>query len=451
MSTIDQIPPEYREVLIDVLVRAGERVVREILNILRKPPGDVTDLVGNALASMRQSQYHEAIDLLSKALQHRLGYESRGAVMLLIAQCHENVGEWAKAEHHAREAAKQAVRADARALHATALNVEGVAHAQRAELALAESLFSEALNEASHIAAPDLEAIALANLAAVRLERHDPGAAEQLLRTAYGLSVGDPLTAGICLVNWSVVDRRRAQSTAACNKLCKALYLFRQIGYRLGEADALAGLAILSAEVGDFVGAEGYFRRSLELSAAIGSLPRQVIACRGLARMEFISGRMEKSRELYRRALKLSRRIGDRRGVAKINGELGIVAERLGNPKQAIKCFNEALTVFSEIDDPLGKAVTLANLGSAYAELGEPETAETFLNEGLAIHAFLGNKPGEVATLVSIGRVALMRADKAAVGEIIQRARRLLAECVAFDPDLELLAHSVDRLESDAS
>jgi len=97
---------------------------------------------------------------------------------------------------------------------------------------------------------------------------------------------------------------------AAAQALEQALGLFRDVGGRGGEAEALNERGTLHRVTGDLVQAEGCHQQALDLARAIASSWNEAHALAGLGRCALAAGHATRAAALLRQALEIFQRIG---------------------------------------------------------------------------------------------------------------------------------------------
>jgi tetratricopeptide (TPR) repeat protein len=93
-------------------------------------------------------------------------------------------------------------------------------------------------------------------------------------------------------------------------KLAEALDIYRDIGNRNGEAEALNDKGTLHRVSGDLAQAEGCHQQALDLARAIASSRNQAHALAGLGRCALAAGHATRGEALLRQALEIFQRIG---------------------------------------------------------------------------------------------------------------------------------------------
>jgi tetratricopeptide (TPR) repeat protein len=144
----------------------------------------------------------------------------------------------------------------------------------------------------------------------------------------------------------------------------QALTIYREIGYRPGEAASLGNLGLAYQSLGQF----------------------------------------HRAIELHQQLLEISLKTGYRQGEAASLGNLGLAYNSLGQYDKAIEFLKQSLVIKREIGNRQGEAASLCNLGLAYYSLGQYDTAIEFSEQSLEIVREIGYRQGE-----AIGSVSLLR------------------------------------------
>ena len=168
----------------------------------------------------------------------------------------------------------------------------------------------------------------------------------------------------------------------------------------------------------------GYLERSLAIRREIGDRMGEAQAANNLADAYQALGRTEEALELYRRALELNREVGYRygEGVALVN--LGSTLLDLDRAAEAVDLpAASPARIFAEIDYPEGAGYALHILGRCYLSLRRDAEALECLRQALASHQATGNRRRQAATLRSLG-TAQSRAGLAAEAPRVAGPRR---------------------------
>jgi tetratricopeptide (TPR) repeat protein len=131
----------------------------------------------------------------------------------------------------------------------------------------------------------------------------------------------------------------------AIAKYAEAARLYHTLGERGKEAECLAGVGILSYQLGD--------RR--------------------------------KALEYFTQALALFRAVGNRAGEAPTLNNIGLVYSQLGEKQKALEYYTQALTLYRAVGNRDWEATTLHNIGVVYDALGEKQKALEYYTQAQAI------------------------------------------------------------------
>jgi tetratricopeptide (TPR) repeat protein len=181
-----------------------------------------------------------------------------------------------------------------------------------------------------------------------------------------------------------------------------ALESARQAGNRQGEAWILN---LLGEALGQTRQAEGIdcLERSLAIRREIGDRMGEAQAANNLADAYQRLGRTDEALDLYRRALELNRQVGDRFGEGIALGSLGWTLLDLARAEEAIDYLRQAQNAFEEIDYQDGMGYALHILGRCYLSLGRDAEALDCLKRALTSHQATGNRRMQAASLRSLG------------------------------------------------
>ena len=184
-----------------------------------------------------------------------------------------------------------------------------------------------------------------------------------------------------------------------------AAAIYRSLGDRRGEADALdqAGLAHQRAgrsreALAYFDEARSLYRRTADTRGVATTLSHSGIASWWL-------GRYPDATEQLHQALSLYGDVGDRRGQAKTLNNLARIQLSLGYHRDALEGYQTALGIFGEIGGAQGQAVVYHNIGAVHQYKGSYEDALTAYGRALAFYHDIGDLPNEASVLNDIGAV----------------------------------------------
>ncbi|MET8010229.1 tetratricopeptide repeat protein [Streptomyces sp. NPDC005266] len=195
---------------------------------------------------------------------------------------------------------------------------------------------------------------------------------------------------------------RRSASLAA---LSTALTLFQRIGDRRGEAETLNVQGVALHFAGELDEALSRFRAVYRIQKLIGDLHGQATALLNAGEIYWLEMRYEEARGLYERALALARRIGVRRQLTSLYTNLGNVCRATGQTEEALAYFRKALASYRASRDPRSEANTLLSMGSAYHEAHRDREAMEHFTMAERIARRIGNPYERQSALIGIGTI----------------------------------------------
>ena len=185
----------------------------------------------------------------------------------------------------------------------------------------------------------------------------------------------------------------------------QALTVYRNLGDRRGEVDALWGLGYVERLVGEYVQSREYHIQALTLARDLDYRCAEVDALGGLGQVERLVGEYGRAREYHAQALALARSLEYRFGEADALRGLGQVERLVGEYVQAREYYTQALTLARQLGYQRAEADTLRGLGQVEQLVGEYLQARAYHTQGLALARHLGYQFGEVLALRELGQV----------------------------------------------
>ena len=182
-----------------------------------------------------------------------------------------------------------------------------------------------------------------------------------------------------------------------------ALDSARRAGNRQGEAWILNSLGESLVITGDSEGI-GCLEQALAIRREIGDRMGEAQAANNLANAYQRLGRTEEALDVLHRALELNRELGYRFGEAIALVNLGDVLLELNRAGEAIEYLQDARRTFAEIEHADGTGYALFWLGRCQASLGRDAAALECLRQALSSHQSAGNRHRQAVTLRYVGR-----------------------------------------------
>jgi len=217
----------------------------------------------------------------------------------------------------------------------------------------------------------------------------------------------------------------RAEALVALGKTCNALSDYAaasahlEAGLKLARAGrkegvigkALAGLAHVALDRGDYAAAQDWAQQALEQGGRTGDrrLEAQARHCIGLSAHD--QGEYAKAERYLRQSLALRRVLGDRLGVATCLSGLGRLAHSRGDFAAATEFLKESLAIRQELGDRWGTAISLNNLGIMSTEQQDYAQARQYHEKSLALSREIGYRQGEANALGNLGMAAMRQGD----------------------------------------
>ncbi|ANB17571.1 diguanylate cyclase domain-containing protein [Dokdonella koreensis] len=267
---------------------------------------------------------------------------------------------------------------------------------------------------------PRRVAEALQNRAEIALQAGDYRRCEELVGRLSGLaSPGAEATAELFR---AVLERRQGRLGGALRHGERALDLYRRLGDRLGEAQALANLGTAMRDRGDYAKA---LDLQLEALAIRERYDEQTeTSYRNIALIYRAIEDSDAAAAYFTQALDAARRRGAPSLLAPILGSYAGLLNDLERYEEALAAAREALAIDQAIGSRPSQGLERLEAGRALAALGRRAEAEAELEQTLALGRELGQREIVATALLNLARVALDQRDRL-------RARALLDEALA--------------------
>ncbi|MGK7901619.1 MAG: CHAT domain-containing protein [Hormoscilla sp.] len=176
-----------------------------------------------------------------------------------------------------------------------------------------------------------------------------------------------------------------------------ALQIYRNIGDRGGEAEALLVLGSADYFLGQHQRSIELFEQSLEIAREIKNRRGEAAALGNIARVYISLRQYQQAIESYQQAIAINRILNDRAGVADSLRNMGAAYSSLGQYQQSIEFTQQSLAIYRELGDRKEVAGSLNNLGAAYLRLGQSQQGAEFIRQSLAIYQEIGDPKGDEA------------------------------------------------------
>ncbi|MGV9540157.1 ATP-binding protein [Nocardia beijingensis] len=185
----------------------------------------------------------------------------------------------------------------------------------------------------------------------------------------------------------------------------------RELGDRLGEADALNALGRVRRLTGDYKQATDLHQQALTLYRDLCHRSGEADALKNVGRLRFLADDYEQAVDLIQQALDIYRELGDRLGEADALDALGRICETTGDHEQAADWNQQALDICRSLGYLLGEAHALNALGRLRRLTKDYKQAAELNHQALDICRSLGYLLGEADALNALGRLRRIAED----------------------------------------
>jgi tetratricopeptide (TPR) repeat protein len=147
----------------------------------------------------------------------------------------------------------------------------------------------------------------------------------------------------------------------------------------------VGSLGIIFYSVGDFNKALRYYSETLKIFKEIGYKQGEASALGNIGIIYSDKGDLDKTLKYLKDALKIDREIGYKQGEASDLGNIGLIYRAKGDIDEALKYLKDALKIAREIGYKQGEASLLGNIGLIYRAKGDLDEALEYLKDALKI------------------------------------------------------------------
>jgi tetratricopeptide (TPR) repeat protein len=199
----------------------------------------------------------------------------------------------------------------------------------------------------------------------------------------------------------------RAQQPASLPLLQRSLALFRELGDRIGQANALLHVAMARLETGEFAAVQQPIEEAQALFRELGDAVGVAWTVHDLARLALDTAQPAEAAALFERSLNLFQALGHGSGAAWSMHNLGRAQLAMGETALATALFEAGLQVFRRLGHIRGEGWALYNLAWVASEAGQTDQAWMYLHEGLGLFRAQAFLPGIFTNLVVGARLVL--------------------------------------------
>ena len=170
----------------------------------------------------------------------------------------------------------------------------------------------------------------------------------------------------------------------------QSLTIFRKIGDRQGEANALNSFGVCYEYIGDYTKAIDYFEQSLTIDREIRERELEANALGNLGECYRALGKIERAIQYNEEALAIAQNIGYRGTEAGVLDELGNCYREKEQYQKALDYYAKSQGIFQAIGYRTEQAEGLVDLAECYLDKGDYQQAIDHYQEALAIAAEIG-------------------------------------------------------------
>ncbi len=234
--------------------------------------------------------------------------------------------------------------------------------------------------------------------------------------------IGDRLGEADALNELAVGRRLTDDYPGAAQALAEAMDIYRDLGHRLGQANVGNNLGIGRLQTDDFPGAVQALGEALDIYRDLGDRLGQANALKNLASARSLTDDLAGAVRAGQEALGLYRDLGDWLGQAGALTELGILGEFTGDFPAAVRALAEALDIYRDLGDRLGQANTLTDLGIIRQASADYPGAADALAEALDISRDLGDRFCQANALTYLGELRRLTGDHSGAARLLDEA-----------------------------
>ncbi len=215
----------------------------------------------------------------------------------------------------------------------------------------------------------------------------------------------NPVLAAEILVKKAGIFLEMAQFEQAISNASRAKDIYRQIGVKKEEANALVLIGRAHTHKGDYDAAMEYMKAGLEIFDEVGDEDLKARTLLNIGLIHSDKGDYALALRCNEECINIYRLQGNRDGEARILVNTGSVYQKLGKLDEALEYFRRATEIFQEIGSRINEARALNNTALILGSIGKPDEALQLYMKALSIHQDVGNREGEALVQLNIGNI----------------------------------------------
>lgn len=250
------------------------------------------------------------------------------------------------------------------------------------------------------------------------------------LQEALGLwkSIGDRPREVEALNQIGAIHRKRGKAVFAVALYGRALALARESGDRRGEAQAWNNLGAAHHQLGQYPVAIQDLEEARRIWEELEEPNELATTLYSLGVLQYDGDEMAAALESFNRALDLRRELRQESGQAILLNGIATIHREQGEGDRALELYREALELSRLAQDRGDEANVLQNMASIYLRRGELQKALELFTSSLEIHRRLGDPASEGRVLSYLGATALYLGDQEQALDHYTRALRIQKE-----------------------
>ena len=202
----------------------------------------------------------------------------------------------------------------------------------------------------------------------------------------------------------------------------QALAIFREIGDRRSETQALSRLGDVYQRIGRYEEAERIYQESLAVAHEIGDKQRVSRVLSQIGSIYTSLKRYEDAERYYQEALAISEELGDREGVGNVLTNIGHIYQQMARYEDAASLYQKSIAVLQSIGDTHSTGTSYYNLASVYAAKGRFSDSDVHYMKALAIFEKIGDLKATSMVMHQLGMMAQKVGDFKKAESLYRRA-----------------------------
>jgi putative nucleotidyltransferase with HDIG domain len=294
----------------------------------------------------------------------------RAADLLEQGRSEERAGNVTAAQRAYESALQLAEAQRDQVVVAQVLRHLGLNYHHRGDSAHARELCTRSYNVAMEVGDRTLAAFALNSLAGITLDQGQVPAAARTFRQALELARGNLELLARIEQNLGILATMQGEHDAALEHYGRSLHAFRAFGDERGCALAYHNLGMISADLGKWDEAEGYFQSAFAGAERSGDVRLQGLCLLNHAEVHVARQAFDRARADVERALGIFDQLEARFDKADAYRMLGVVYRGLGQLDVSERHLDRSSALATEAGSVLSQAEASRELALLYQQLG---------------------------------------------------------------------------------